>query len=83
MVIATLRLANGETHTITDLTLDGVAHTSITSLVRAVKGIVIDACEHDYNTHKSFRNAKTARCSKCKLIIPRKSSWNPSLPKNS
>lgn len=40
-----------------------------TGFVKAVKDLVLQNCEYDLNNHHSFRNAKSQRCSKCKLLV--------------
>ena len=63
----TITLTNGQTLEVNGLTLAGHQHRSITALVKEVKQIIHDTCQHDCNT--AWNQAKRWRCRKCKQLV--------------
>ncbi len=49
--------------------LEHTQYKNIPGLVKAVKELVLENCDHDINLHHSFKSAKKQKCNKCGLLV--------------
>lgn len=72
-MISTITLTNGQKYNVrifgNSFRIENEPYKNITSLLKAIKLLVYNACAHDVNTYHSFKLAQKQKCHKCRQFI--------------